>query len=201
MQDPRSTISKTRGPCSTCSECEARVANSKRDSLFSTKYEIRVLTKQHETRVQHCISSRHKMPKNSHPQGFEASSSDAPSTDLRDYLISKSSIHQIAPQCHCEQLITAILSDCHCGFQTNKPSVFSRLSLALEAAKRRRSQKKKSFSHVEYLEVTAKMVGPRFTPSKSKGKQLAISSEESDDDWSPGLKDALAEPEGVYRHT
>ena len=41
------------------------------------------------------------------------------------------------------------------------------------------------------------MVGPSFTPSKYKGKQLTISSEESDADRSPGLKDALAEPEGV----
>ena len=45
------------------------------------------------------------------------------------------------------------------------------------------------------------MVGPSFTPSKSKGKQLAVSSEESDADRSPGLKDVLIESEGVYRHT
>ena len=45
------------------------------------------------------------------------------------------------------------------------------------------------------------MVGLSFTPSKSKGKQSAVSSEESDADWSLGLKDVLIEPEGVYRHT
>ena len=45
------------------------------------------------------------------------------------------------------------------------------------------------------------MVGPSSTPSKSKGKQLVVSSKELDADRSPGLKDALAEPEGVYRHT
>jgi len=45
------------------------------------------------------------------------------------------------------------------------------------------------------------MVGPSSTPSKSKNKQLAINSEESNVDWSPGLKDILVEPEGVYRHT
>ena len=55
----------------------------------------------------------------------KASSSDAPSTDLRDYMTRNRNVHQIAPRCHCEQLISAILSDCHCGFQTNKPSIFS----------------------------------------------------------------------------
>jgi len=45
------------------------------------------------------------------------------------------------------------------------------------------------------------MVGLSFTPSKSKGKQPAISSEESDVDRSPGLKDILVEPEGVHWHT
>ena len=45
------------------------------------------------------------------------------------------------------------------------------------------------------------MVGPSSTPTKSKGKQLTVSSEESDVDRSPGLKDILVEPEGVYRHT
>jgi len=45
------------------------------------------------------------------------------------------------------------------------------------------------------------MVGPSSTPSKSKRNQLAVSSEESDANWSPGLKDALAESERVYRHT
>ena len=45
------------------------------------------------------------------------------------------------------------------------------------------------------------MVGPSFTPSRSKGKQLAVSSEESDVDQSPGLKDILVEHEGVYWHT
>ena len=43
--------------------------------------------------------------------------------------------------------------------------------------------------------------GPSSTPTKSKGKQLVVSSEESDADQSPGLKDALAELEEVYRHT
>ena len=69
------------------------------------------------------------------------------------------------------------------------------------SAKRRRFQKKKSFSNVEYPEVTANMVEPSSTPSKSKGRQLAVSSEESDDDPPPGLKDVLIESEGVYRHT
>ena len=49
--------------------------------------------------------------------------------------------------------------------------------------------------------MTTNMVGSRSTPSKSKGKQLAVSSEESDADRSSGLKDVLVEPEGVYQHT
>jgi len=45
------------------------------------------------------------------------------------------------------------------------------------------------------------MVGASTTPSKSKGKQLALSSEESNAERSPGLKEILIEPEGIYRHT
>ena len=45
------------------------------------------------------------------------------------------------------------------------------------------------------------MVGPSSTLRESKGKQLAISSEESDVDRSSALKDILVKPEGVYRHT
>ena len=40
-----------------------------------------------------------------HPHEFEASSSDTPATDPRDYLVRKRSAHQIAPQCHYDQLI------------------------------------------------------------------------------------------------
>jgi len=43
---------------------------------------------------------------------------------------------------------------------------------------------------VEYLELTANMIGPSTTPSKTKEKQPIVSSDESD-----------TEPEGVYRHT
>jgi len=49
--------------------------------------------------------------------------------------------------------------------------------------------------------VTANIVGPSSTPSKSKGKQLAITLEESDADRSPSLKNILVDLEGVYRHT
>ena len=49
--------------------------------------------------------------------------------------------------------------------------------------------------------MTTNMVGPSSTPNKSKGKQLAVSSEESNVDRSPRLKDALVELEGVYRCT
>ena len=49
--------------------------------------------------------------------------------------------------------------------------------------------------------MNANMVGLSFTPSKPKGKQLAVSSEESNVDQSSDLKDILIEPEGVYRYT
>jgi len=65
----------------------------------------------------------------------------------------------------------------------------------------RQSHKKKSFSDAEYPEVTSNMVGPSTAPSKSNGKQLALSSEESDAEYSSSLKEILIEPEGIYRHT
>ena len=43
---------------------------------------------------------------------------------------------------------------------------------------------------MEYPEVTTNVVGPSTTPSKTKGNQPIVSSDESD-----------TEPEGVYRHT
>ena len=45
------------------------------------------------------------------------------------------------------------------------------------------------------------MVAPSATPSKLKGKQLALSSEESDAECSSGLKEILIEPEGIYQRT
>ena len=45
------------------------------------------------------------------------------------------------------------------------------------------------------------MVGLSSLPSKSKGKQPAVSSEKSDADRSLGSKDVLVEPEGIHRHT
>ena len=44
-------------------------------------------------------------------------------------------------------------------------------------------------------------MGSSTTPSKSKGKQLALSSEESDVEHSSGLKEILTEPKGISRHT
>ena len=73
--------------------------------------------------------------------------------------------------------------------------------MASKSAKRPWSHKKISFSDAKYPEVTANIVGSSSTPSKSKGKQLAVSLEESYVDRSPGLKDILVEPEGAYRHT
>ena len=45
------------------------------------------------------------------------------------------------------------------------------------------------------------MVGPSTTPSKSNGKQLALSSGESDVEYFLGLKEILIEPEEIYRNT
>ena len=58
------------------------------------------------------------------------------------------------------------------------------------SAKRCRSRTRRTFSDTEYPEVTANVVGPSITPSKTKGKQPIVSSDESD-----------TEPEGVYWHT
>jgi len=44
------------------------------------------------------------------------------------------------------------------------------------------------------------MVGPSATSSKSKGKQLTLSSEESDVEPFLDLKEKLVVPEGIYRH-
>jgi len=51
---------------------------------------------------------------------------------------------------------------------------------------------------VEIPEVTSNMASPSTTLSKSKEKQLAISSEEFDVEPSSGLKIVLIEPEGIY---
>ena len=74
----------------------------------------------------------------------------------------------------------------------SKQSVFKRLSTVpvSRLAKRRRSHKKRTFSDTEYPEVTANMVVPSITPSRAKGKQPLVNSDQSD-----------AEPKGVYQYT
>ena len=141
-------------------------------------------------------------PKSPHPRGFEASLSDTPVIDLKDYLIKKRSIHQITSQCSCKWLIMAVLSKCHYNSHMNKSSVFNWLSAVpiSNSAKRRLSCKKKSFSDVEYPEVTSNMVGPCTISSKSNGKQSVVCSDESDDESSSGLKEILNGLERVYQH-
>ena len=70
-----------------------------------------------------------------------------------------------------------VLSECHC-----KQWVFKRLSSTSvsRSAKRRRSHTRRTFSDAEYPEVTANVVGPSITPSKTKRKQPIVSSDESD---------------------
>ena len=112
-------------------------------------------------------------------------------------------VHKITPQCYCERLIMVVLSKCHCISHMSKLSVFNRLSTSSPSnlVKRRHPYKKRLFPKVEYLDVTFNMVIPSTTPSKSKRKQLAISSEESDVEPSSGLKEILIEPEGIYQCT
>jgi len=49
--------------------------------------------------------------------------------------------------------------------------------------------------------MTSNIVGPSNTPSKSKERQLAISSEESDVEPSSVLKEILIEPKGINQRT
>ena len=49
--------------------------------------------------------------------------------------------------------------------------------------------------------MTSNMMGLSATPGNSKGKQLVFSSDESDVEYSSGLKELLIELEGIYRHT
>ena len=95
----------------------------------------------------------------------------------------------------------AVLS--HYNSYTSKPSVFNRLLAApvSNSAKGHHSCKKKSFSDVEYPEITSNMVGPCTIPSKSKGKQSVVCSGESDDEPSSSLKEILSESEEMYQHT
>ena len=72
-------------------ECDFRVSLQ--------KYEIRVQTQ--DVKFKYELESPH-------PHRFEASSSDIPATDLKVYLTRKTSAHQIAPQCHCVQLILMV---------------------------------------------------------------------------------------------
>ena len=51
---------------------------------------------------------------------------------------------------------------------------------------------------MEYPDITSNMMGPKTTPSKLKGKKLAISSGESDVELSSDFKVILIEPEEIY---
>jgi len=113
----------------------------------------------------------------------EARLFNPPPTDLRDYLTKKRSANQATSSCCCQQLIH-MLTGCHCGSGANQQSLIRQLTLIPPSAKRRRSHRRRTFSDVKYPELTAYMT------SRSKGKQPAVSSDESD-----------SEPEGVYQHT
>jgi len=75
-----------------------------------------LISLKHEARVQPQVAKNSAELGSPYPYGFKASSLDNPAMNLRDYLIRKRSVHQITLLCHCEQLFSAVLSDCHCGF-------------------------------------------------------------------------------------
>ena len=95
----------------------------------------------------------------------------------------KRSANRITSSCCCERLIT-MLSECHCSSGANQQSLFRQLTLIPQSAKRSHSYRRRVFSDTEYPELTANMA------SRSRGKQPAVCSDESD-----------TEPERVYRHT
>ena len=82
-----------------------------------------------------------------------------------------------------QRLIT-MLSKYRCSSDANQQSLVRQLTLIPRSAKRSHSHRRRVFSDTEYPELTANMA------SRSRGKQPAVSSDESD-----------TEPEGVYRHT
>ena len=118
--------------------------------LASQSYDTRLTFRSLTARVRRELKSPH-------PQRLEAGLFDPLPTDLKDYLTKKRSARQITSLCRCERLITTVLFDCHC-----KQSVFKRLS-SMSVSRTRRT-----FSNVEYPKVTANMIGPSTTPSKTK---------------------------------
>jgi len=129
--------------------------------------DLYVSLSKHESRVQPQMA-KFKSELGPNPHEFKASSSGAHYTDLSGYLTRKRSVHQISPHCHCKQLISAVLSDCHCGSQMIKLSVFNRLLMVSTSnSAKRHCSRKKSSSDFEYPEVTSNMVGSSATPSKS----------------------------------
>ena len=145
---------------------QTRVTQPRRDSRVS---ETCVQAEQHTT-----VSRRRRC---------ETTLFNPPPTDLRDYLTRKRSANQATSPCCCQQLIQ-MLSGCHCESGVHQPSLIRQLTLIPPAAKRKRSHRRRTFSDVEYPELTAYMT------SRSKGKQPKVSSDESD-----------SGPEGVYQHT
>ena len=96
-----------------------------------------------------------------------------------------------------------MLSNCKCDQHANRPSVFTRITntSTTSAAKKQRPRRKKSLSDEEYPKVTVNMVGSTGPSSETRKEPAASSSGESDTEGSPGLKKAVAEPEGVFSRT
>ena len=116
---------------------EVRVSPKRRETRV-LKHEVRVSSAENEPRVfnskselrisETCVSKlwckthvyfstievRAEMG-SPHPQKFEVGLFGPPPTDLRDYLTKKRNVHQITPQCCCEWLMTAVISECHCS--------------------------------------------------------------------------------------
>jgi len=123
--------------CVSKPKCESRVC--------STERELRV---SEPCAPETCISKlRRKVNIRSSMQScLTAGLFDPPPMDLRDYLTKKRGVHQITQLCCYEQLITAVLSECHYSSHISKQSVFNRLSYMSisRSAKRCRSRTRRT---------------------------------------------------------
>ena len=156
-------------------ECDLCISLSKHKSRVQSEAapecDLRVSFLKHEHRVQPQLVKFKSKLGSPHPMGSRLVLQVLLLLNW-DYFSRKRNVHQIAPQCHCEQLILTVLSDCHCGFQMTKPLIFNRLSKASNSktTKRRRCCRKKLFSDVEYPEVIFNMVNPSTTLSRKGSK-------------------------------
>ena len=144
-------------------KCEVRVSAQQRHEthISKAKCKSRACYAQCGLRISEpCVSnSRRKgnSQKLKSPRQSEANLFDPPPTDLRDYLMKKRSAVLITPSFCCEQLITVMFSECRCSSCASKQSIFRQSTPTSRSAKRYRSHRRRTFSDMEYPEVTANM--------------------------------------------